>query len=56
MLLKVGTQVSNRPVYCSTFPPRWGGKIIKGFGEREGKERRKKEKKKKIWGKYNFWQ
>jgi len=29
-------------------PPPWGGKIIKGFGEREGKGRRKKEKKKKI--------
>ena len=33
-----------------------GGKIIKGFGEREGKGRRKKREKKKIWGKYNFWQ
>ena len=32
------------------------GKIIKGFGEREGKGRRKEEKKKKAWGKYNFWQ
>ena len=37
-------------------PPGGGGKIIKGFGEREGKGRRKKEKKKKTWGKYNFWQ
>ena len=27
---------------------RQGGKIIKGFGEREGKGRRKKEKKRKF--------
>ena len=33
--------------------PWWGGEIIKGFEEREGKGRRKK---KKTWGKYNFWQ
>ena len=37
-------------------PPVGGGKIIKGFREREGKGRRKKEKKEKNWGKYNFWQ
>ena len=29
-------------------PPVGGGKIIKGFGEREGKGRRKKEKKRKF--------
>ena len=47
--------MGDRPVYCSVFPPPvGGGKIIKGFGEREGKGGRKKEKKKKTWGKYNF--
>ena len=34
----------SRSVYCSVFHPLVGGGIIKGFGEREGKGRRKKEK------------
>ena len=34
-------------------PPGGGGKIIKGFGEREGKGRRKKEKNRSPKG--NMW-
>ena len=36
--------------------PVGGGEEIKGFGDGEGNQRGRKEKKKKIWGKYHFWQ
>ena len=41
--------VKNAGLYIIEFPP-------KGFGSGEENQRGKKEKKKKIWGKYNFWQ
>ena len=42
-------------LYIIEFPPPAGGGKSKGLEMGKGKEGEKREKK-KIWGKYNFWQ